>query len=269
MYTPPILYATQDDINERRRVRKEFRDNERQSLIKSIHTVTKRDKFEKSLKAGNKDKDQKKKKKDKKKKKKKKSGQANLVDENGNDSDDGDDLLEKNSTYREIQHVVDIAATAGPVHIVRLMRANPANYKILTLCCGSLGDMASFSRRDQISQDKGIFLSRNAQDYHSPTSHIAVAIGQADGIKAIMDVMVKHRAKEGLVIRGLWALEHILEVDENWLKFVRQGGHQRLELVAEVEYIGPTAKKIAAALKKLKNQPVQGDDVRSQFCRVL
>jgi hypothetical protein len=69
-------------------------------------------------------------------------------------------------------------------------------------------------------------------------------------------------------LQGLVAVDY--RVDENWLKFVRQGGHQRLELVAEVEYIGPTAKKIAAALKKLKNLPVvQGDDVRSQLCRVL
>ena len=275
MYTPPILYATQDDINARRKTRNAFRDQERNKLLHSINTVEKRDKREQALKSTNKDKEKKKKKDKKKNKKKKKNGSAALDFDNDANDEEDDMMLDKNSSFRDVQSVVDLAATAGPVQVVRLMRANPTNFKLLTIACGALGDMASFSRRDQIGQQKGMFTSRNAHDYHSTTSHVCLAISQADGIKAILDVVVKHRAKEGLVLRGLWALEHILEVHENWLKFNRQGGPQRLELIDEVvksnpnPYTKTTEKKIALALKKLQKQPVQGDDVRSQYCTLL
>jgi hypothetical protein len=61
MYTPPILYATQDDINARRKVRQEFADKQRAALVDSISVVENRDKYEKLQKEGNN------KKKDKKK----------------------------------------------------------------------------------------------------------------------------------------------------------------------------------------------------------
>lgn len=272
MYTPPILYATQDDINERRKVRLEFRDNERNTLIQSIDTVHKRDKFEKSLKQGNKQKMAAK--KDKKSKKNKKKQKKNLMlgGNNAAAAAGTSDQLDKDASYRDIQQVVDLAATAGPVQIVRLMRANPTHFKVLAICCGSLGDLAAFSRRDHVSQDKGMFKSRNLNQYHGATDHVCVAIGEADGIKAILDAMIKHRTKDALVLRGLWALAHILEVRENWIKYISSGGPQRLEVIQEYDYASTgsaSAAKINAALKKLKTQPIQGNHIRSQLCVLL
>ena len=271
MYTPPILYATQDDINERRKIRQEFRDKGRVSLIQSIAQVDKRDKVEKLLKQGRgaKDKEDKKNKEKNKKGKKKKKKSGGNLDEGNMDDITASVQLEKNASYREIQSVVDLAAAAGPPQIVRLMKANPTHHKVLALCCGALGDMAAFSRRDHLSEDKGMFMSRNSSQYHAPTNHICIAIGEAEGIKAILDAMVKHRTKDSLVLRGLWSLEHILEVKENWFKFTRTGGPQRLETIAEGSYSGPMGKKIAIALKKLKSQPMQGNHIRSQLCTLL
>jgi hypothetical protein len=269
MYTPPILYATQDDINDRRKIRQEFRDKEREGLIKSIYTVDKRDKFEKSLKEGIKKK-KKKQAEEKDKKGRKGKKKKNQTEDTGNYSSDSvSDHLDKNASFKEIQSVVDLAAVAGPAHVVRIMRANPTHYKVLSICCGALGDMAAFSRRDHLSQDKGLFTSRNMDQYHSQTDHVCISVAEADGIKAILDAMVKHRAKGGLVLRGLWALEHLLEVKVNWLKFQRTGGPQRLDIIRKCDYDDPIDNKIQVSLKKLKKQPVQGNHVRSQYCVLL
>lgn len=269
MYTPPILYATQDDINARRKVRQQFAEKQQAALLNSITEVENRDKFERSLKEGNKAKEKKKKKK--KDGKNKIPGSASKSALTAAPVQPTSDVVEKSATYQSLQNTVDLAATSGPVAVVRLMRANPTHFKILTLCIATLGDMASFSRRDRLGFEKGMFLSRQASEYHTPSTHICIAIGHADGIKAILDCTVKHRAKDGLVLRGLWALEHILAVDENWLKFTRQGGPTRLEVIAEVDYTGkgPNAKKIAASLKILKRQPVAGDNIRSKLCVLL
>ena len=39
MYSPPILFSIQDDINDRRRVRSEYRTSARQELLQSVITT--------------------------------------------------------------------------------------------------------------------------------------------------------------------------------------------------------------------------------------
>ena len=283
MYSPPILFSTQDDINDRRKVRNKYRVSARQDLLESIvaakaqkdHSdVLSMDKRTKEAKAAAKAAREK-----RTKNKKKKNKKTEAQDENNTSGGSGQVeaiqslVLDKALSRHAMQRYVDLAATAGPTRLVRLMRANPTHHMLLSCCIGAVSDMASFSQRDQLGVDKGIFASRNHSAYDAPTFHVLKQIGDADGIKALVEAMMKHRAKEGLVLRALWSLEHVLLLDENWLKFNRQGGQTRLEAVREVHMnnTSPAGLKIRKLAKGLQKQPKSGDTVSvgSKLCVLL
>ena len=281
MYSPPILFSTQDDINDRRKVRATYRDSERQNLLNSIITAKAQKDHSDELNMDKKTKEAKAAANAirEKRKKKKQKEIKDLVSKNNTQGGSGHDepvqslVIDKSLGRREVQRQVDLAATSGPTQLVRLMRANPTHHILLSGCIGALCNMASFSQRDQVGVDKGIFTSRNHSAYDTPTSHVLKQIGDADGIKVVVEAMMKHRAKEGLVLRALWALEHALLLDENWRKFNRQGGQIRLEAVREVHAnnMSPTGVKIRKLVKNLQKQPKSGDTISmgSMLCILL
>ena len=281
MYSPPILFSTQDDINDRRKVRNKYRVSARQDLLESIIAAKAQKDHSDALSMDKKTKAAKvaaeaarvRGGKNRNKKKTNGKDQANASVKTGQDEAVQSLVLDKSVSRQIMQRRVNLAATAGPTQLVRLMRANPTHHMLLSCCIGALSDIASFSQRDQLGVDKGIFASRNHSAYDTPTSHVLKQIGDADGIKAVTEAMMKHRAKEGLVLRALWNLEHVLLLDENWLKFNRQGGQIRLEAVKEVheKNTSPTGSKIRNLTKRLRKQPKSGDTVSlgSKLCILL
>lgn len=276
MYSPPILFSVQDDINNRRATRNKYKTSVQAELLETI-TTTRMQKHQRYLASMDKKTRQEYEEQEKKRQGKKSPQKTNQIEELSLETGETEVVeslvVDRNLGHNYMQKRVNLAVAGGPTQVVRLMHANPTNHQLLSSCIGRLSDMASFSQRDEIGVHKGMFASRNHTDYDRPTDHILQEIGKAKGIKAILDAMMKHQAKEGLVLRGLWALEHVLLLRDNWLLFNRQGGQARLAALNDVhaKNKSPAGKKIRRISKKLRFQPRSGDTISlsSKFCNIL
>ena len=226
MDNPSILFSVQDDINNRRVARKRYRESRRLQIVadidgKPVAEVESKDDEGKES--------------------------TSTAGTSGNIRAAG----EQDISLREAREMVEVALVKGPREVIRLMNSNQRNANVQERCCLALGNMAAFSMRNRYKRYKGIYAA-SSDSMLAPHGASNLVIGKLGGINAIIQALVKHRTKRSVVLRGLWAMSHIVRHEDNWRKFLMLGGHTTLDAL---EPIFETDKDIILAIRVLLKKP--------------